>query len=86
MLSAVPNIVTDVGDSAMIVGDTGWVVPPGDPAALADAIEKAQREWRDRPADWRRRRVAARESVAARFTFARMIESYVRAWREVGSR
>lgn len=50
MACAVPCIVTDTGDSASVVGDTGVVVPPGDAAALAAAIERmldlprAQRE------------------------------------------
>ena len=39
MACAVPCIVTDVGDCAKIVGETGMVVPPEDPHALTRAIE-----------------------------------------------
>ena len=39
MASGVPCAVTDVGDSAFLVGETGRVVPARDPAALAGAWE-----------------------------------------------
>jgi glycosyltransferase involved in cell wall biosynthesis len=41
MACGVPCVVTDVGDSAWIVGDLGTVVPPQHPEALKTALEKS---------------------------------------------
>jgi len=38
MSCGIPCVVTDVGDSAKVVGDCGRVVPPGDSVALVRAI------------------------------------------------
>ncbi len=38
MACAAPCVVTDVGDSAHVIGDSGCVVPPGQPEALSQAI------------------------------------------------
>lgn len=38
MAAGVPCVATDVGDSAIIVGETGAIAPPGDSAAFAEAL------------------------------------------------
>lgn len=40
MSCQIPCVATDIGDSQTIVGDTGVVVPPKNPQALADAWDK----------------------------------------------
>jgi hypothetical protein len=60
----VPCAVTDAGDSSRIVGLTGRVVPPSDPAALAGAM----RELLALPSDARRVMAhACRRRIAEEF-------------------
>lgn len=65
MSAGLPCVTTDVGDAALIVGDCGWIVPPGDAPALSRALLQAVRAlpgWeRERP----RRRVLEEFSVDA---------------------
>lgn len=73
MACGTPCVVTDVGDSAMIVGDTGFVVAPGDSEALATAWEKlidAGPETRYRLG------MAARQRVQQHFALPMIVERY----------
>ena len=73
MACGVPCIVTDVGDSAQVVGETGLVVPPADPLGLARALEQLMRlsaEERRSLGD------RARTRVASEFSLEKMKASY----------
>jgi glycosyltransferase involved in cell wall biosynthesis len=48
MACGVPCVVTDVGDSAIIVGETGIIVPPEDPQALADGWRSMLKRLNDK--------------------------------------
>jgi glycosyltransferase involved in cell wall biosynthesis len=65
MACGVPCVVTDVGDSALVVGRGGEVVPPRDPAALKAAIAKCLDKPRldDRVEPFSRRRIISIYSV-----------------------
>jgi len=73
MACGVPCAVTDVGDSGLIVGDTGFTVPPRDPAALAAAILTLLGEGREGLA---RRGQAARARIDTEFALARIAARY----------
>jgi len=73
MACGTPCVVTDVGDSGLIVGETGLVVPPSDPAGLAEAWRKlidAGPEVRQRLG------MAARRRVQQHFALSTIVERY----------
>lgn len=73
MASGVVNIVTDVGDSARLVGDTGQVVPPADPKALGRAIARMGAL----PAQERKARAqACRERIREQYSLPAIVERY----------
>ena len=84
MACGVPCVVTDVGDSAFVVGDTGLVVPPKDPVELARAVIRLV----ELPTDERRRLgERARERVLMEFSTTPVVERFTRLYEEVrGSR
>lgn len=82
MACATPCITTDVGDAALIVGTTGWVVPRGDPEAMADALCKAVQEH-DVPAQWQDRQKLARERIENEFSMDSMVYRFKALWHDV---
>lgn len=66
-------IATDVGDARMIVGDTGWIIPPQDRAALVGALSALAALD---PVERTRLGLAARESIRRRFTIEAAARSY----------
>lgn len=73
MACAVPCVVTNVGDCASIVGDTGWVVQSGDMAGLAQCITEAL----GLPAQaWQARGAAARQKVTDRYSLPAVVSQY----------
>lgn len=81
MACGTPAVVTDVGDAAVIVGEIGWIVPPKDPEALADALLRAHTAMQDEVV-WQARCSAARGRMQDHFSLGRMIESYHLVWQQ----
>ncbi|MDQ3776530.1 MAG: glycosyltransferase [Pseudomonadota bacterium] len=80
MASGVPCAVTDVGDSAYIVGDTGRVVSAGDMKGLAHAMESllempAEASWA--------LGARARARITERFEISAVVRRYEQFYREL---
>ncbi len=69
-----PIVATDIGGSREIIshGETGLLVPPADPAALAAAVNRLLGD----PALSARLAANAKSSIPPRFTLERMIAEY----------
>jgi glycosyltransferase involved in cell wall biosynthesis len=69
MACGVPCVVTDVGDSALVVGDTGVVVPPRNPERLAAGLAALADRMKQNPALG----TAARERIESRLSMSALI-------------
>lgn len=78
MACGVPCVVTDVGDSRKIVGDTGVVVPPSDHRALAHGVRSLLCIENNQ---FQALRNAARLRIVERFSVDRMVREHQRVYR-----
>jgi len=80
MSCEVPCVVTDVGDAAQIVGQTGLVVPPRNPAALAAALRKMVDLGREGRNQLGR---AARQRITEQFDLPQIVARYESLFQEL---
>lgn len=80
MACGVPCVSTDVGDAAEIIGETGFVVPPGDVDALADAM---LRLIALSPDERRALGLQARQRIVANFSLENMAQQYAALYRRL---
>jgi glycosyltransferase involved in cell wall biosynthesis len=81
MACGTPCVTTDVGDAAQIVGDTGWVVAPRNPQALAEALAQALAlAAQDDRAVWATRQQRCRERIAKNYSIEAMVQRYREVW------
>ena len=83
MACGTPCVVTDVGDSAMIVDQTGIVVPPEDPDALAEAWRKLLEAG---PEARCRLGMAARRRVQQHFALPAIVDRYQAIYTQLAGR
>jgi glycosyltransferase involved in cell wall biosynthesis len=83
MACGTPCVVTDVGDSASIVGETGIVVAPGDPDALAEAWRKLIEAG---PEVRRSLGMAARRRVQTHFALPTIVQRYQSIYAQLADR
>jgi glycosyltransferase involved in cell wall biosynthesis len=79
MACGTPCVTTDVGDAGLIVGETGWIVPPSDAEALASAILSAIDAQADNES-WKVCQQAARQRIVENFSIEEMINNYHVVW------
>ncbi len=80
MACGVPCVATDVGDSALIIGDTGIIVPPKNPQALADGWKKIlMMDVEER----RKLGQAARRRIEENFSLDSVVARYENLYREL---
>jgi glycosyltransferase involved in cell wall biosynthesis len=80
MSCGTPCVTTNIGDSAAIVGNTGWVIPPNNSNALAKAINKALEEKQSNQKKWMQRKKDCRHRVINNFSLEMMTKKYLTLW------
>lgn len=82
MSCGVPCVVTDAGDSAYLVGETGIVVPPDNPIAMAGALNVMLSKSKEEYDSLSR---AARERIASLFSIDTITRQYEKLYSDIAA-
>jgi glycosyltransferase involved in cell wall biosynthesis len=80
MATGRPVVCTDIGEASRIVGGDGFVVPPGDTDALANALDTliADPDLRNSLGQ------KGKERIASQFPLKKMVAEFTELYREIG--
>ena len=81
LASGTPCVATDVGDTAVVLGPSGTLVPPGDPEALAEGLRRLLAAT---PETRREAGALGRQRVQREFSLDRVTEMYAEFYRTLG--
>lgn len=80
MLNGIPCIVTNVGDAAEIVGDTGWIIPVGDTALLSQALHEALQLSSE---EKMKKGKEARQRILKEYSIQNMVTQFEAVWNNI---
>jgi glycosyltransferase involved in cell wall biosynthesis len=73
MATGIPCVATDIGDSALVIGETGWIIPPNDVQLLANCINVALSES---TSAYNARSVASQKIISENYNITHIVNNY----------
>lgn len=80
MANEIPCIATNVGDTALLIGNTGWIVNKSNPIELSNAIVNSYKIWNSNEGIWLDKKKACFSRVSKKFSFDKMLKEFQEAW------
>jgi glycosyltransferase involved in cell wall biosynthesis len=73
MATGTPCVATDIGDSALVIRNTGWIIPPNDGELLANCIKVALSES---SLAYNSRSIASQNIIEKNYKISQIVDNY----------
>ena len=83
MACGTPCVATDAGESSLILGNKGWIVPTNNPRVLAAKMIKAIIEKNQKKEKWKKRKLKCREHILKNFNIQIISKQYQKTWEKL---